>query len=85
MYLVGLFTRMSDERYRMRLKSLLLCLCAVFRALFNAFVCCFCPVLFQLLHVTYTRSGIATRFVCMYACVCSSVRLFAGVRACVYV
>ena len=36
-YLV--FTRMPGESYRRRLKSLLLCLCDVFRALINSLVC----------------------------------------------
>ena len=36
-YLV--FTRMSGESYRRRLRSLLLCLCYVFRALVNSLVC----------------------------------------------
>ena len=38
MYLV--FTRMPSESYRSRLKSLLLCLCDIFRALINSFMCC---------------------------------------------
>ena len=37
MYLV--FTRMPGESYRRRLRSLLLCLCDVFRALINSLVC----------------------------------------------
>ena len=37
-----LFTRMPDESYRRRLRSLLLCLCDFFRALSNSFVCWFC-------------------------------------------
>ena len=37
MYLV--FTRMPGESYRRRLRSLLLCLCYVFRALINSLVC----------------------------------------------
>ena len=37
MYLV--FTRMPGEGYRRRLKSLLLYLCYVFRALINSLVC----------------------------------------------
>ena len=36
-YLV--FTRMPGESYRRRLRSLLLCLCDVFRALMNSLVC----------------------------------------------
>ena len=36
-YLV--FTRMSGESYRRRLRSVLLCLCDVFRALINSFAC----------------------------------------------
>ena len=36
-YLV--FTRMPGESYRRRLRSLLLCLCDVFRALINLTVC----------------------------------------------
>ena len=39
MYLV--FTRMPGESYRMRLRSLLFCLCDVFRALINSLVCWF--------------------------------------------
>ena len=38
MYFV--FTRMPGECYRRRLRSLLLCLCDVFRALINSLVCC---------------------------------------------
>ena len=38
MYLV--FTRMPGESYRRRMKSVLLCLCYVFRALINTLVCC---------------------------------------------
>ena len=37
MYLA--FTRMAGERYRGRLRSLLLCLCDVFRALINLILC----------------------------------------------
>ena len=37
MYL--LFTSMPGESYRRRLRSLLLCLCDVFRALINSLVC----------------------------------------------
>ena len=37
MYLV--FTRLPGERYRRRLRSLLLFLCYVFRALMNSLVC----------------------------------------------
>ena len=37
MYLV--FTRMPGESYRRRLRSLLLCLCDVFRALIHSLVC----------------------------------------------
>ena len=37
MYLA--FARMPGESYRMRLRSLLLCLCDVFRALINSLVC----------------------------------------------
>ena len=37
MYLV--FTRMPGESHRRRLRSLLLCLCDVFRALINSLVC----------------------------------------------
>ena len=37
MYLV--FTRMPGESYRKGLRSLLLCLCDVFRALINSLVC----------------------------------------------
>ena len=40
MYLV--FTRMPGESYRRRLRSLLLYLCYVFRALINSLVCCCC-------------------------------------------
>ena len=36
-YLV--FTRMPGESYRRRFRSLLLCLCYVFRALVNSLVC----------------------------------------------
>ena len=39
MYLV--FTRMPGESYHRRLRSLLLCLCDVFRALINSLVCWF--------------------------------------------
>ena len=39
MYL--LFTRMPGQSYRRRLRSLLLCLCYVFRALINSLVCVF--------------------------------------------
>ena len=51
MYLV--FTRMPGESYRRQLRSLLLCLCDVFRALINSLVCWFCRsalglVLFQI-------------------------------------
>ena len=51
MYLV--FTRMPGESYRRRLRSLLLYLCYVFRALINSLVCWFCTsaldlVLFQI-------------------------------------
>ena len=50
MYLV--FTRMPGESYIRRLRSLLLYLCYVFRALINSLVCWFCTsalslVLFQ--------------------------------------
>ena len=38
MYLI--FTRMPCESYRRQLRSLLLCLCYVFRALSNSLVCC---------------------------------------------
>ena len=37
MYLV--FTRMPGESYRRQLRSLLLCICYVFRALINSLVC----------------------------------------------
>ena len=37
MYLV--FTRMPDESYRRRLRSLVLYLCYVFRALINSLAC----------------------------------------------
>ena len=37
MYLV--FTRMPGDSYRRRLRSLLWCLCDVFRALINSLVC----------------------------------------------
>ena len=37
MYLV--FTRMPGKNYRRRLRSLLLCLCDVFRALINSLAC----------------------------------------------
>ena len=40
MYLV--FTRMPGESYRRQLRSLLLYLCYVFRALINSLVCSFC-------------------------------------------
>ena len=33
------FTRVPGESYRRRLRSLLLCLCDVFRALINSLVC----------------------------------------------
>ena len=51
MYLV--FTCMQGESYRMRLRSLLLCSCDVFRALINSIVCWLCTsalglVLFQI-------------------------------------
>ena len=51
MYLV--FTRMPGETYSSRLRSLLLYLCYVFRALINSLVCGFCTsalglVLFQI-------------------------------------
>ena len=51
MYLV--FTRMPGKSYRRRLRSLLLYLCDVFRALINSLVCWFCAsalgiVLFQI-------------------------------------
>ena len=51
MYLV--FTRMPGESYRRWLRSLLLCLCYVFRALINSLVCWFCTsavglILFQI-------------------------------------
>ena len=39
MYLI--FTRMPSESYRRQLKSLLLCLCDVFRVLINSLVCWF--------------------------------------------
>ena len=39
MYLV--FTRMAGETYHRRLRSLLLYLCYIFRALYNSFVCSF--------------------------------------------
>ena len=39
MYLV--FTRKPAESYRRRLRSFLLYLCYVFRALINSLVCCF--------------------------------------------
>ena len=45
-YLV--FTRMLGESYRRRLRSLLLCLCGLFRALINSLVGCFsCSLLFE--------------------------------------
>ena len=40
MYLV--FTRMLGESYRRRLRSLLVYLCDVFRALINSLARCFC-------------------------------------------
>ena len=51
MYFV--FTRMPGESYRRRLRSLLLYLCDVFRAVINSLVCWFCSsalghVLFQI-------------------------------------
>ena len=53
MYLV--LTRMPRESYRRRLRSLLLYLCDVFRALINSLVCWFCTsalglVLFQICY-----------------------------------
>ena len=48
-YLV--FTRMLGENYRRRLRSLLLCVCGVFRALINSLVGCFsCSLLFEHLN-----------------------------------
>ena len=44
MYLV--FTRMPGESYRRRLRSLLLCLCYVFRALITSLVCWSCRWVF---------------------------------------
>ena len=54
MYLVS--TRMPGESYRRRLRSLLLCLCDVFRALINSLVCWFRTstlglVLFQIVQI----------------------------------
>ena len=51
-FMYKVFTRMPGESYRRRLRSLLLCLCYVFRALINFLVCWFCTsalglVLFQ--------------------------------------
>ena len=45
MYFV--FTRMPGESYRRRLRSLLLYLCYVFRALINSLVCWFCALYFR--------------------------------------
>ena len=44
-YVPSIFTRMPGESYRQRLRSLLLCLFDVFRALVNSVVCRFnlCP------------------------------------------
>ena len=50
MYLV--FTRMLGESYPRRLRSVLLCLCDVFRALINSLVCCF---LTEKLEIHLTR------------------------------
>ena len=38
-FIYHVFTRMPGESYRWRLRSLLLCLCDVFRALINSLVC----------------------------------------------
>ena len=59
MYLV--FTRMPGESYCRRLRSLLLCLCDVFRTLINSLICWFCTsalglVLFQIyMLVSYSN------------------------------
>ena len=59
MYLV--FTRMPGESYCRRLRSLLLCLCDVFRMLINSLICWFCTsalglVLFQIcMLVSYSN------------------------------
>ena len=50
MYLV--FTRMSGEHHRRRLKSLLLCLCDVFQAIINSLVCWFFQILTEIGHYT---------------------------------
>ena len=62
LYLV--FTRMPGETYRNRFRSLLLCLCDVFRTLINSLVCWFCLgalglVLFQ---IVIKNKLIATAF-----------------------
>ena len=65
MYLV--FTRMTGETYRMRLRSLLLCLCDVFRALINSLVCRFCTsarlgrVMFQIVILTTSLSYVGQK------------------------
>ena len=57
-YLV--FTRLPGESYRRRFRSLLLCMCGVFRALFNSLVCWFC-VLRKLAHLDeYAARGRAS-------------------------
>ena len=50
MYLV--FTRMPDESYRRRLRTLLLYLSYVFRALINSLVCC-----------VFTRASVSDLFI----------------------
>ena len=58
------FTRMPGESYCRRLRSLLLCLCDVFRTLINSLICWFCTsalglVLFQI-HMLVSYSNLPT-------------------------
>ena len=70
------FTRMPGESYRRQLRSLLLYLCDIFRALINSLVCWFCVsvpglILFQIrcdmLFVLDTPCPLSCRLAHAYA------------------
>ena len=60
MYLV--FTRMPGESYRRRLRSLLLCLCDVFRTLINSLVCWFYTNALSLVLLQNISKGISHEY-----------------------
>ena len=75
------FTCMPGESYSRRLRSFLLCLCDVFRALINSLLCSFCTralglVPFQIYE--YWHKGDTERISCLFplgsraTCLCSS-------------